>query len=203
MSDLFALGATHAARTRTLHTSCSGAVPAQHRTTRSVPRSSSLPAIRRRPHNSSNRSKKLPSLVTSTLGAYFSNGTAATRVEAVSSAVELVFSFKGGAAYCFCLDPNIGEFVSTRLMKLPDGGGKTIYSCNEGNSKHWDQPIKDTIEYFKTTPKPYTARYVGSMVADGASSSSDGSRILTSSKMTVRIPEHTCPLFARPHVPQR
>ena len=83
-----------------------------------------------------------------------------------SSAVELAFSFKGGAAYCFCLDPNIGEFVSTRLMKLPDGGGKTIYSCNEGNSKHWDQPIKDTIEYFKTTPKPYTARYVGSMVAD-------------------------------------
>ena len=38
MSDLFALGATHAARTRTLHTSCSGAIPAQHRTTRSVPR---------------------------------------------------------------------------------------------------------------------------------------------------------------------
>ena len=41
-------------------------------------------------HNSTHRSKKLPSLVTSTLGAYFSNGTAATRVEAVSSAVELV-----------------------------------------------------------------------------------------------------------------
>jgi len=51
-------------------------------------------------------------------------------------------------------------------MKLPEDGGKTIYSCNEGNSKNWDQPIKDTIDYFKSTPKPYSARYVGSMVAD-------------------------------------
>ena len=53
MSDLFALGATHAARTRTLHTSCSGAIPASHRTTRSVPRSSSLPAIPRAAKRSS------------------------------------------------------------------------------------------------------------------------------------------------------
>ena len=44
----------------------------------------------------------------------------------------------------FCLDPTIGEFVHTRLsMKFPSDGGKRIYSYNEGNYIHWDQPIKD------------------------------------------------------------
>ncbi|GMI38583.1 hypothetical protein TeGR_g5592, partial [Tetraparma gracilis] len=71
-----------------------------------------------------------------------------------SSAVELVFAFKGHPVCCFCLDPSIGEFVNTRTMRIPEGGGKTIYSCNEGNSANWDQS------------KGYSARYVGSMVAD-------------------------------------
>jgi fructose-1,6-bisphosphatase I len=86
---------------------------------------------------------------------------------AYSSAVEMVFTFKGQAVHGFCLDPTIGEFVHTREnMKFPADGGKTIYSCNEGNSVHWDKPIKDTVEQFKSGSKPYTARYVGSMVAD-------------------------------------
>jgi fructose-1,6-bisphosphatase I len=83
-----------------------------------------------------------------------------------SSAVELVFAFKGMPVVCFCLDPSIGEFVSTRTMRIPEGGGKKIYSCNEGNSLNWDQPIKDSVQLFKSGDKPYAGRYVGSMVAD-------------------------------------
>jgi len=26
-------------------------------------------------------------------------------------------------------------------MTFPEGGGKKIYSCNEGNSQQWDKPI--------------------------------------------------------------
>jgi fructose-1,6-bisphosphatase I len=51
-------------------------------------------------------------------------------------------------------------------MTFPEDGGKTIYSCNEGNSMHWDAPIKAAVEGFKSGEKPYTSRYVGSMVAD-------------------------------------
>lgn len=86
---------------------------------------------------------------------------------AYSSAVELVFTFRGGSVEGFCLDGTIGEFIHTRPnMRFPSDGGKRIYSCNEGNSKHWDQPIKDAVEAFKHSEKPYSARYVGSMVAD-------------------------------------
>lgn len=85
-----------------------------------------------------------------------------------SSAVEMVFTFRGGYVHGFCLDSTIGEFVHTReKMMFPADGGKRIYSANEGNSIHWDQPLKDAIEVFKSgNPKPYSARYVGSMVAD-------------------------------------
>jgi len=84
-----------------------------------------------------------------------------------SSAVELVFTFQGGGVHGFCLDPTIGEFVHTRVnMQFPKDGGKTIFACNEGNFNYWDEPIKKSIAIFKEGPKPYSARYVGSMVAD-------------------------------------
>jgi fructose-1,6-bisphosphatase I len=86
---------------------------------------------------------------------------------AYSSAVEMVFTFKGGDVHGFCLDSTIGEFVHTReKMLFPEDGGKKIYSANEGNSTNWDKPIQDAIAYFKSGNKPYSARYVGSMVAD-------------------------------------
>lgn len=86
---------------------------------------------------------------------------------AYSSAVELVFTFRGQDVHGFCLDPTIGEFVHTReKMMFPQDGGKKIYSANEGNSHNWDEPIKEAIVEFKSGKKPYTARYVGSMVAD-------------------------------------
>jgi fructose-1,6-bisphosphatase I len=84
---------------------------------------------------------------------------------AYSSAVEMVFTFKGGDVHGFCLDSTIGEFVHTRIkMLFPEDGGKKIYSCNEGNSKYWDQAIKDSVAIFKD--EGYASRYVGSMVAD-------------------------------------
>mmetsp|Transcript_13356 Transcript_13356/g.19100 ORF Transcript_13356/g.19100 Transcript_13356/m.19100 type:complete len:343 (-) Transcript_13356:485-1513(-) len=86
---------------------------------------------------------------------------------AYSSAVELVFTFRGKAVQGFCLDPTIGEFVLTRPnMKFPSDGGKKIYSANEGNFNYWDKPIQNAIGVFKSGDKPYSARYVGSMVAD-------------------------------------
>ena len=48
------------------------------------------------------------------------------------------------------LDPSLGEFVHTHSdVKIPADGGKKIYSCNEGNSPHWDDAIKQSIVYFK------------------------------------------------------
>jgi len=84
-----------------------------------------------------------------------------------SSAVEMVFTFRGGKVHGFCLDSTIGEFVHTRVhMILPEDGGKKIFSCNEGNSGWWDPAIRDAVEQFKDKENPYAARYVGSMVAD-------------------------------------
>jgi fructose-1,6-bisphosphatase I len=86
---------------------------------------------------------------------------------AYSSAVEMVFTFKGGNVHGFCLDSTIGEFVHTReKMVFPEDGGKKIYSANEGNSAAWDKPIQDAVAIFKDPANPYAARYVGSMVAD-------------------------------------
>lgn len=84
-----------------------------------------------------------------------------------SSAVEMVFTFRGSNVHGFCLDSTIGEFVHTRPnMVFPKDGGKKIFSCNEGNSRNWDETLKEVVEDFKSADKPYTARYVGSMVAD-------------------------------------
>jgi len=79
------------------------------------------------------------------------------------AATELVITY-GKGVYRFALDPSIGEFMFVETMMLPEGGGKKIYSCNEGNSKSWDQPIQDYVKECKTTG--YAARYVGSMVSD-------------------------------------
>jgi fructose-1,6-bisphosphatase I len=52
-------------------------------------------------------------------------------------------------------------------MKIPKKGA--IYSINEGNANLWNEPISKYI-YSKKFPsqneKPYSLRYVGSMVSD-------------------------------------
>ena len=60
----------------------------------------------------------------------------------------------------------IGEFLLTqRSICIPEDG-KKIYSINEGNFTKWDEPIQRAVQDFKHAPKPYSLRYVGSMVSD-------------------------------------
>eukprot|EP01116_Phalansterium_solitarium_P001372 TRINITY_DN11174_c0_g1_i2.p1 TRINITY_DN11174_c0_g1~~TRINITY_DN11174_c0_g1_i2.p1 ORF type:complete len:343 (+),score=93.23 TRINITY_DN11174_c0_g1_i2:143-1171(+) len=83
------------------------------------------------------------------------------------TAAILVLCF-GDEVHGFTLDSQLGEFVLThRNIRVPEKGA--IYSINEGNSHYWDQPTKDFVEFCKSktsTKNPYSARYVGSMVAD-------------------------------------
>jgi len=73
--------------------------------------------------------------------------------------------FKQGKVERFALDPSLGEFIHTHSnVRFPDGGGKKIYSCNEGNSLNWDKEIQDAVKDFKEDK--FAARYVGSMVSD-------------------------------------
>ncbi len=69
----------------------------------------------------------------------------------------------------FTLDPSIGEFcLSHPDMKIPKDG--TIYSINEGYYIHFPVGVKKYIKYCQVedtkTNRPYTSRYIGSMVAD-------------------------------------
>ena len=69
----------------------------------------------------------------------------------------------------FTLDPSIGEFcLSHPDMKVPATGN--IYSINEGNYVHFPEGVKKYIKYAQVedsaTQRPYTSRYIGSMVGD-------------------------------------
>jgi len=69
----------------------------------------------------------------------------------------------------FTLDPSIGEFcLSHPDMRIPKDGH--IYSINEGHYTHFPDGVKKYIKYCqvedKSTSRPYTSRYIGSMVAD-------------------------------------
>lgn len=69
----------------------------------------------------------------------------------------------------FTLEPSIGEFcLSHRDMKIPEEG--KIYSINQGNTCKFDSKLKAYLDYCmdddKETGRPYSHRYIGSMVAD-------------------------------------
>jgi len=52
-------------------------------------------------------------------------------------------------------------------MRIPKK--RAIYSVNEGNSLYWDDNTKayfESLKYPQEGGKPYSARYIGSMVAD-------------------------------------
>ncbi|KAL3681037.1 hypothetical protein R1sor_023993 [Riccia sorocarpa] len=84
-----------------------------------------------------------------------------------SSSVILVLSV-GDGVYGFTLDPMYGEFILTHdNVKIPKKG--PIYSFNEGNYALWDDKLKKYIDSLKDpgpTGKPYSARYIGSLVGD-------------------------------------
>ena len=69
----------------------------------------------------------------------------------------------------FTLDPSLGEFcLSHPDIHTPAGG--LIYSINEGNYTHFPDGIKKFIKYCQenepATSRPFTSRYIGSLVAD-------------------------------------
>ena len=75
----------------------------------------------------------------------------------------------GEGVHSFTLDPSIGEFVLTDPeLKIPNPGA--MYSVNEGNWSKWSPSVQHFIESLKKEDQakgtPYTARYVGSLVAD-------------------------------------
>lgn len=67
----------------------------------------------------------------------------------------------------FTLNPAIGTFyLSHPNMQFPENG--RIYSVNEGNYTHFPQGVKDYIKYcqMEEGDRPYTSRYIGSLVSD-------------------------------------
>lgn len=75
----------------------------------------------------------------------------------------------GTKVHGFTLDPSIGEFLLSHPdIKIPKKG--KIYSINEGNYKYWHPGLKKYIKYLQDidpdTSRPYSSRYIGSMVAD-------------------------------------
>eukprot|EP01025_Chloroclados_australasicus_P027762 TRINITY_DN27479_c0_g1_i2.p2 TRINITY_DN27479_c0_g1~~TRINITY_DN27479_c0_g1_i2.p2 ORF type:complete len:278 (-),score=35.25 TRINITY_DN27479_c0_g1_i2:150-983(-) len=85
-----------------------------------------------------------------------------------SSSTMLVLTI-GEGVYGFTLDPLIGEFVMSHPdIKVPEEG--KIYSFNEGNYQLWSDEVKAYIDSLKQPEKwggkPYSARYIGSLVGD-------------------------------------
>jgi len=85
------------------------------------------------------------------------------------ASAQLVITMKGGTVNGFTLDNALGEFILTHPdMRIP--AKRAIYSVNEGNSLYWNDKTKGYFESLKYPAKeggkPYSARYIGSMVAD-------------------------------------
>ena len=75
----------------------------------------------------------------------------------------------GKGVHGFTLDPSVGEFIlSYENMRIPERA--KIYSINEGNYSRWSPGIQKYINYIKENNefdgRPYSSRYIGSLVAD-------------------------------------
>lgn len=84
------------------------------------------------------------------------------------SSTMLVFT-TGRGVNGFTLDPSIGEFcLSHPDIRTPDQG--SIFSVNEGNYDAFSPGVQAYLDYCKGKDndkgKPYTGRYIGSLVAD-------------------------------------
>ncbi len=84
------------------------------------------------------------------------------------SSAMLVYT-TGRGVHGFTLDPSVGEFILSHYdIKIPEKG--KLYSANEGYYNRWSKAMKNYIEYLKEEDKeagkPYSARYIGSLVSD-------------------------------------
>ena len=75
----------------------------------------------------------------------------------------------GNGVHGFTLDPSFGEFILSHPNITTPKKGK-IYSINEGNYLYWHPGLKKYIKWLQEedtkTQRPYSSRYIGSMVAD-------------------------------------
>jgi len=75
----------------------------------------------------------------------------------------------GQGVHGFTYDPSIGEFLlSNENMRIPQKG--PYYSVNEGYANRWSEGWRRYIRYLKEEDpaswRPYSLRYIGSLVAD-------------------------------------
>lgn len=84
------------------------------------------------------------------------------------SSTMLVYTV-GRGVHGFTLDPSVGEFLlSHHDIRMPERGA--IYSVNEGNFPFWGAATQGWVKALKSTGtpcgRPYSLRYIGSLVAD-------------------------------------
>lgn len=84
------------------------------------------------------------------------------------SSTQLVYT-SGNGVDVFTFDPTIGEFLLTfEKIRIPKRG--RIYSVNSGNAHKWPQGVRDYVSNLLRPSedglRPYSLRYVGTMVAD-------------------------------------
>ncbi|MBE2246272.1 MAG: class 1 fructose-bisphosphatase [Candidatus Competibacteraceae bacterium] len=84
------------------------------------------------------------------------------------SSTMLVYT-TGNGVHGFTLEPSIGTyFLSHPNICMPESG--SIYSVNEGNFNDFNPGVQQYIQYCRSKQndkeKPYSARYIGSLVAD-------------------------------------
>jgi len=84
------------------------------------------------------------------------------------SSTMLVFT-TGEGVHGFTLDPSVGEFyLSHPEIRIPEKS--KYFSVNEGNYSYWNDNMRRYINYLKEQDKengrPYSSRYIGSLVAD-------------------------------------
>lgn len=84
------------------------------------------------------------------------------------SSTMLVFT-TGEGVHGFTLDPSVGEFyLSHPDIRIPERS--RYFSVNEGNFNYWSENMRRYISHLKQEDKaagrPYSARYIGSLVAD-------------------------------------
>jgi len=75
----------------------------------------------------------------------------------------------GRGVHGFTLEPGIGEFLlSHENIRIPTKG--STYSINEGRRQEWFPSTRAYIDYIqekdKVSGRPYSGRYIGSLVAD-------------------------------------
>jgi fructose-1,6-bisphosphatase I len=73
----------------------------------------------------------------------------------------------GNGVYGFTLDPAIGAYVLTlENIRMPNHG--PYYSVNEANSEAFPAPYREYLKYLRSgeSGRPYSSRYIGSLVAD-------------------------------------